>query len=56
MATCGKCHESGQTVEHIRACYQASGSTVVAEVEVSHFALQYVEGRDFKPMALREGS
>lgn len=51
MPTCGKCHQTGQSIDHIRACYQ-TGTTTVAEVQVSHFAQQYIENRDYKPMAL----
>lgn len=51
MATCGSCKQEGQTVEHVRECYAAKRSSV-ATMEVSGLAKQYVESRDFKPMAL----
>lgn len=51
MATCGNCKQEGQTVEHIKGCYAAHrGTTITAEV--GPITQQYVESRDFRPMAL----
>lgn len=41
------------TVNHIRECY-ASARSVTQTVEVSNFAKQYAESRDYKPMAIAE--
>jgi hypothetical protein len=51
MATCGSCKATGQTIEHIKACYAAKRGTI-ATVEVTGFAKTYVEQRDFTAMAL----
>lgn len=51
MATCGSCKKEGQTVEHIKECYAAKRGAVVT-VEVTGLAKQYVEQKDFRPMAL----
>ena len=42
MATCGNCKATGQTVEHIKACY-ANRYTQTKTVEVTGFAKAYVE-------------
>jgi hypothetical protein len=46
MPTCGKCHATDQSIDHIRACYELD------VVRVSNFAKQYLESQDFRPMAL----
>lgn len=51
MPTCGSCKQEGQTVEHVRECYAAKRASV-ATVEVTGLAKEYVESRDFRPMAL----
>lgn len=55
MPTCGNCHQTGQTIEHIRSCYasKASVSTIAKpDAPLSVFAQQYLERRDYAPMAL----
>ncbi len=51
MATCGSCKQEGQTVEHIKQCY-ADKRASVSTVELTGPAKQYVESRDYRPMAL----
>lgn len=51
MPTCGSCKQQGQTIEHIRSCYEQK-RTLLATVEVTGLAKQYVEQKDFRPMAL----
>lgn len=51
MATCGSCKAQGQTVEHIKSCY-ANKRSAIATVEVTGFAKEYIEQKDFRPMAL----
>lgn len=55
MPTCGNCKTEGQTIEHIRACFASKTSVTVIqkpEESLSGFVTNYVESRDFKPMAL----
>lgn len=51
MPTCGSCKAEHQPISHIRECYESKRGSL-ATLEVSGFAQQYVESRDFKPMAL----
>lgn len=51
MAICGNCKAPSQTVEHIKECYAHARSTV-RTIEITGFAKNYVEQRDFHPMAL----
>jgi hypothetical protein len=48
MATCGCCKAQGQTVDHIKSCYETRRA---APIEVSPFVQAYVASRDFQPMA-----
>lgn len=50
MPTCGSCKQRGQTVEHVKACYEARRRGVTT-VELQGAAKRYVE--QFRPMALR---
>jgi len=56
MPTCGNCKSEGQTIEHIRGCYASKGTTVSViehpEDTLSGFVTNYVESRDYVPMAL----
>lgn len=55
MPTCGNCKSTGQTIEHIRGCYASRSSVAVLaqpEGSLSGFVTNYVESRDYKPMAL----
>lgn len=57
MPTCGNCHQTGQTIDHIRGCYASRSSVAIIaqpEASLSGFVTNYVESRDFKPMALAE--
>lgn len=58
MPTCGNCKAEGQTIEHIRGCYASKSSVAVIEKpeeSLSGFVTNYIESRDFKPMALAQG-
>lgn len=52
MVTCGNCHETNQTVEHVKTCYKQRYTTLASTpVVASGFAKTYAEARDFQPMA-----
>lgn len=51
MATCGNCKKTDQSIEHVRECYSATGTTVLT-AEATGFAKTYLEKRDFAPMAV----
>ena len=50
MPTCGSCKLEGQTVEHVKICYEQKRATITADV--TGFAQTYVQSSDFRPMAL----
>lgn len=56
MPTCGNCKQEGMTIEHIRGCYASKGSAVSvierSDASLSGFVTNYVESRDYVPMAL----
>lgn len=52
MATCGNCKATGVSVEHVRECFTSRrGQVKVSPAEVTGFAQQYVESRDFSKKA-----
>ncbi len=53
MPTCGNCKLPDQSVEHIRECYAKKHATVQT-VELTGLAKEYVESKDFKPMAFQQ--
>jgi hypothetical protein len=52
MATCGNCHKTDQSVEHVRECYKQRFATLeAAPIEPSGFVKAYAQ-KAYTPMAL----
>lgn len=48
---CGNCKSNHTTVQEVKDCFAGHGTVMTKAPEVEGFAKQYIESRDFKPMA-----